>query len=114
MKGECGTFKQKGHYHLHSNMDRFERMCQYLPECRFLNLHSNMDRFERQEKLNLAKSAYDIYIPIWIDLKARMWKALCKCSKIYIPIWIDLKGQHFFYDTVAGVNLHSNMDRFER
>ena len=33
---------------------------------------------------------------------------------IYIPIWIDLKGYGEYQGNRKNINLHSNMDRFER
>ena len=37
-----------------------------------------------------------------------------KYLSIYIPIWIDLKEIAQLCKTLFNLNLHSNMDRFER
>ena len=54
------------------------------------NLHSSMDRFEDID-INDKDEVTAIYIPVWIDLKA-------KTLELY------LYGE---------INLHSSMDRFE-
>ena len=51
-----------------------------------------MDRFESQCRFQVPFSA----------------------PQIYIPIWIDLKGIGQVQTVIRQLNLHSNMDRFER
>ena len=51
-------------------MDRFERNHLDAAMMQDVHLHSNMDRFERPIKIKGFLSLIDIYIPIWIDLKA--------------------------------------------
>ena len=50
-----------------------------------------MDRFESGHCRQYYNRIYDIYIPIWIDLKGPAAWAPRQAPHIYIPIWIDLK-----------------------
>ena len=51
-----------------------------------------MDRFEVSKK-KLSDYLFIIYIPVWIDLKESVARALNWQGEIYIPVWIDLKGK---------------------
>ena len=56
-----------------------------------------MDRFERlkgNQVIDIERDT-EIYIPIWIDLKAVAGLRPPPTKCIYIPIWIDLKVQNF-------------------
>ena len=55
------------------------------------HLHSNMDRFERVITMKAIVKNDRIYIPIWIDLKLELNGTIFYDNDIYIPIWIDLK-----------------------
>ena len=56
---------------------------------------------------------FEIYIPIWIDLKVEIQPFLERFGVIYIPIWIDLKAVESYVSSDINIDLHSNMDRFE-
>ena len=74
-----------------------------------------MDRFESCKFKFSDCNDTDIYIPIWIDLKAdqEVREAVADFF-IYIPIWIDLKACSAIIPMMTLLHLHSNMDRFER
>ena len=65
---------------LHSNMDRFERLYNSYEPLYYRNLHSNMDRFERYGDVSKIEIKPRIYIPIWIDLKGKLYTAIIKIS----------------------------------
>ena len=99
--------------YLHSNMDRFERIRIYLKQERDRNLHSNMDRFERWIGSRSPCTVWNIYIPIWIDLKGNV----CGCFRSSL---LDLHSNMDRFESHSGESasftlsyLHSNMDRFE-
>ena len=69
MKGPCLHSRDRILFHLHSNMDRFERWTVPIQQYAVINLHSNMDRFERIAITKEMHVEKEIYIPIWIDLK---------------------------------------------
>ena len=73
-------------------MDRFESIQEIVLSPSYVDLHSNMDRFERFLLSFMRLQWQEIYIPIWIDLKALEGNVDGNNANIYIPIWIDLKG----------------------
>ena len=95
-------------------MDRFESLYSGRTNTDGRHLHSNMDRFERLEYSHRLPYILQIYIPIWIDLKGVSVTAVYISLLIYIPIWIDLKECYTDIKNNENNNLHSNMDRFER
>ena len=55
----------------------------------------------------------NIYIPVWIDLKDLDTTKSKLVLNIYIPVWIDLKNTQKAKPELICFNLHSSMDRFE-
>ena len=53
-----------------------------------------MDRFEESRHGETAQS-WQIYIPVWIDLKQSWQRKTAQSWQIYIPVWIDLKKSLF-------------------
>ena len=93
-------------------MDRFKVDSQYSNIVTDSRLHSNMDRFKAACPVGSTNINF-VYIPIWIDLKARIFT-------VYENLWQCLHSNmdRFKAEPVTRTeqylaSLHSNMDRFK-
>ena len=90
MKATTQTVNDFTLRNLHSSMDRFEVVLDFLILLAGNDLHSSMDRFEAENGTGVKK-----------------------IGGIYIPVWIDLKGHNSSTFQPDNRYLHSSMDRFE-
>ena len=67
----------------------------------------------KPDRLHYQTKYYNIYIPVWIDLKYQYLFCERMPAAIYIPVWIDLKFKKLDILEVNHLYLHSSMDRFE-